>query len=102
MIAASQKLSVKERIGYSLGDTHYLCYAVGDTPYRPFIYAEKILEPVVGWASHHSICDFNGKWYLFYHDSSLSKGITHLRCVKVTEFTYDANGRIQTINPYKT
>ena len=30
----------------------------------------RILEPVVGWTSHHSICEFNGKWYLFYHDSS--------------------------------
>lgn len=87
---------------YSTGDTHFICYATGDNPYGPFTYQGRILNPVVGWTSHHSICAYNGKWYLFYHDSSLSKGITHLRSVKVTELVYDENGRIQTINPYKS
>jgi hypothetical protein len=86
---------------YSTGDTHFICYAIGNSPYGPFTYQGRILEPVVGWTSHHSICEFKDKWYLFYHDSSLSKGVTHLRCVKVTELTYDTNGKIQTINPYK-
>jgi hypothetical protein len=94
------KYNGKYYFSYSTGDTHFLCYAIGDSPYGPFTYAGRILEPVVGWTSHHSICGFNGKWYLFYHDSSLSKGVTHLRCVKVTELTYDTNGRIQTIHPY--
>jgi len=86
---------------YSTGDTHYICYATGDNPYGPFTYQGKILEPVIGWTSHHSICEFNGKWYLFYHDSSLSKGITHLRSVKVSEIQHDSNGKIITLNPYK-
>lgn len=86
---------------YSTGDTHYLCYATGDDPYGPFMYRGRILNPVVGWTTHHSICEFKGKWYLFYHDSSLSKGVTHLRSVKVTEITYDNDGNIQTINPYR-
>lgn len=85
---------------YSTGDTHFICYAIGDTPYGPFKYAGKILEPVVGWTSHHSIIEFNGEWYLFYHDSSLSKGITHLRSIKVTKLEYDENGFIKTIKPY--
>ncbi len=91
----------KYYFSYSTGDTHFLCYAIGDNPYGPFRYAGRILEPVVGWTSHHSICEFNGKWYLFYHDSSLSKGVTHLRCIKVTELTYDENGHINTITPYR-
>lgn len=95
------KYNGKYYFSYSTGDTHYLCYAVGDNPYGPFTYGGRILEPVVGWTSHHSICAFNGKWYLFYHDSSLSKGVTHLRCVKVTELEHDANGKIKTIEPYK-
>jgi len=86
---------------WSTGDTHYLCYATADNPYGPFTYAGRILEPVVGWTTHHSICFFEGKWYLFYHDSSLSKGVTHLRCVKVTELIHDEKGQIRTIQPYK-
>lgn len=94
------KYNGKYYFSYSTGDTHYLCYAIGDNPYGPFKYAGRILEPVVGWTSHHSICAFGDKWYLFYHDSSLSKGVTHLRNVKVTELVHDENGFIQTIKPY--
>lgn len=91
----------KYYFSYSTGDTHFLCYATGDSPYGPFTYQGRILNPVVGWTTHHSICEVDGKWYLFYHDSSLSEGITHLRSVKVTEITYDADGKIQTIEPYR-
>ena len=90
----------KYYFSYSTGDTHFICYAIGDNPYGPFTYQGKILNPVVGWTSHHSICEVNSKWYLFYHDSSLSEGVTHLRSVKVTELTYDSEGNIQTIDPY--
>ncbi len=95
------KYNGKYYFSYSTGDTHFICYAIGNNPYGPFIYEGRILEPVVGWTSHHSICEFNGKWYLFYHDSSLSKGITHLRSVKIAELIHDINGKIQLIEPYK-
>jgi len=90
----------KYYFSYSTGDTHFICYAIGNNPYGPFTYAGRILNPVVGWTSHHSIVEFNGEWYLFYHDSSLSKGKTHLRSVKVTKIGYDENGFIKTIEPY--
>lgn len=95
------KYNGKYYFSYSTGDTHFICYAMGDNPYGPFTYQGKILNPVVGWTSHHSICEFEGKWYLFYHDSSLSGGITHLRSIKVAEISYDENGKIQTLNPYR-
>lgn len=96
------KYNGKYYFSYSTGDTHFLCYAIGDNPYGSFTYGGRILNPVVGWTSHHSICEFEGKWYLFYHDSSLSKGVTHLRSIKVTELHHDANGKIMTIDPYKS
>jgi hypothetical protein len=86
---------------YSTGDTHFICYAIGENVYGPFKYAGKILNPVVGWTSHHSIIEFHGNWYLFYHDSSLSRGVTHLRSIKVVKLVYDENGLIKTIEPYK-
>jgi Glycosyl hydrolases family 43 len=95
------KYNGKYYFSYSTGDTHFISYAIGDSPYGPFTYQGRILNPVVGWTSHHSICAFKGKWYLFYHDSSLSEGITHLRSVKVTEITYDENGKILTLHPYR-
>jgi beta-xylosidase len=85
---------------YSTGDTHLICYATADNPYGPFTYQGIVLQPVVGWTNHHSIVAFQNKWYLFYHDSSLSKGITHLRSVKVTELRYDGQGKIIPVDPY--
>ena len=90
----------KYYFSYSTGDTHFICYAMGDSPYGPFIYTGRILNPVVGWTSHHSVCEIEGKTYLFYHDSSLSKGVTHLRSVKVAELKYRQDGTIITLNPY--
>ncbi|KAF2739670.1 Arabinanase/levansucrase/invertase [Polyplosphaeria fusca] len=88
------KYKGKYYFSYSTGDTHFLCYATGDSPLGPFTYGGRILEPVIGWTTHHSIAEFKGKWYLFYHDSSLSKGVTHLRCVKIREIVYDEQGKI--------
>jgi hypothetical protein len=90
----------KYYFSYSTGDTHFICYAIGDSPYGPFTYGGRILNPVVGWTSHHSVCKVDEKWYLFYHDSSLSKGITHLRSVKVAEITHREDGSIETLEPY--
>ena len=94
------KYKDKYYLSYSTGDTHFICYAIGDNPMGPFKYAGRILEPVVGWTTHHSICEFNKKWYLFYHDSILSGGVTHLRSMKVTEIFYDDSGFISTVYPY--
>ncbi len=79
---------------YSTGDSHYICYAVGDSPYGPFTYQGVILDPVVGWTSHHSIVEFKGRWYLFHHDCVPSDGKTWLRSMKVMELKYDENDKI--------
>lgn len=94
------KYKDKYYFSYSTGDTHRICYAIGDSPYGPFTYKGVILNPVIGWTTHHSIIEIKGKWYLFYHDSSLSGGITHLRCIKLTEINYNEDGTIQQIFPY--
>lgn len=95
------KYNGKYYFSYSTGDTHFLCYAIGESPYGPFTYAGRILEPVEGWTTHHSIAEWNGKWWLFYHDSVLSEGVTHLRSAKMAEITYDGAGKIQTLRPYR-
>jgi hypothetical protein len=87
----------KYYFSYSTGDTHNLCYAIGDNPYGPFTYQGVILTPVVGWTTHHAIAEFKGKWYLFHHDSVPSGGRTWLRSLKVAELQYDEHGRILTI-----
>lgn len=91
------KYNGKYYLSYSTGDTHLLCYAIGDNPYGPFTYQGVILTPVVGWTTHHSIAEYKGKWYLFHHDCVPSNGKTWLRSLKVVELEYDENGKIKTI-----
>jgi hypothetical protein len=84
---------------YSTGNTHCIVYAVSDNPLGPFRYVGRLLEPVIGWTTHHSIVEFNGKWYLFHHDSSLSGGCNNLRCVKWKEIVYDSAGLMTVVQP---
>lgn len=105
------KYKGKYYFSYSTGDTHNICYAVGDSPTGPFVYRGRVLEEkhVSGWTTHHSFVEVpRGKltgeedsevqgtrWYLFYHDCELSGGVDHLRCVKVREVAYDQQGDIR-------
>ena len=91
------KYKGKYYYSYSTGDSHLLCYAVGDNPYGPFTYKGVILEPVVGWTTHHSIVEYKGQWYLFHHDCVPSKNKTWLRSLKVMPLSYDSEGNILTM-----
>ncbi len=94
------KYQDKYYFSYSTGDTHNIAYGIGDDPYGPFTYQGVILKPVQGWTNHHSIVEFEGDWYIFYHDTELS-GETHLRNLKMTQLTHNADGTIETIDPMR-
>ena len=91
------KYNGKYYFSYSTGDSHMLCYAIGDNPYGPFKYQGVILDPVVGWTTHHSIVEYKGQWYLFYHDCVPSNDVTHLRSLKVQRLFYNEDGTIQKV-----
>jgi len=84
---------------YSTGDTHYINYATGTSPYGPFTYRGQVLLPVQGWTNHHSITEVDGQWYLFYHDTQLAND-TRLRNIKATPLTHNPDGTIRTIDPF--
>ncbi|GBF77862.1 alpha-N-arabinofuranosidase [Paenibacillus sp. 598K] len=86
-------------LSYSTGTTHKLVYATSQAPQGPYTFRGTILEPVIGWTTHHSIVQFRDKWYLFYHDSSLSDGVNHKRCVKYSELQYNEDGTIRLVQP---
>ena len=91
------KYKGKYYFSYSTGDTHMLCYAIGDNPYGPFTFQGVILDPVVGWTTHHSIVEYKGEWYLFYHDCVPSNDTTWLRSLKVQKLYYNEDGTIQKV-----
>ena len=81
---------------YSTGTTHFVCYATSKNVYGPYTYRGKVLTPVLGWTTHHSILEFKGKWYLFYHDNELS-GVNYKRNIKFTTLHFNEDGTIKTI-----
>ncbi|MBQ9539700.1 MAG: glycoside hydrolase family 43 protein [Treponema sp.] len=83
---------------YSTGTTHLLCYSTSKNVYGPYTYGGVILTPVLGWTTHHSILEFNGKWYLFYHDCERSGGINQKRNVKFCSLEFTSDGGIKTID----
>jgi beta-xylosidase len=85
-------------LSYSTGDTHNMAYATSDSALGPFVFRGYVLPPVAGWTTHGSIVEFQGAWYLFYADNSLS-GVDYKRCAKVARLTYNADGTIPTIHP---
>lgn len=80
-------------LSYSTGTTHYIAYAMSKDPMGPFAYKGTILNPVEGWTTHHSIVQFKDKWYLFYHDASVS-GLDNKRSLKYSELFYNSDGTI--------
>ncbi|MCK4750452.1 MAG: hypothetical protein KAT15_25520 [Bacteroidales bacterium] len=48
-----------------------ILYGMGYNPYGPFEYKGVILEEVNSFTNHHSIVEYKGQWYLFYHNSDL-------------------------------
>jgi len=83
---------------YSTGTTHLVCYATSKNVYGPYTYKGVILTPVLGWTTHHSILEFKGKWYLFYHDCERSNGVNHKRNVKFCTLEFNPDGSIKTID----
>ncbi len=83
---------------YSTGGTHFICYATSDSPYGPFVYGGEVLTPVTGWSTHQAVTEIDGKWWLFYHDSAPSGGVSSLRSVKVMPLSYRPDGSIVTMD----
>ena len=83
---------------YSTGDSHLLCYATSESPYGPFRFRGELLQPVVGWTTHHSIVEWRGRWFLLHHDSVPSGGRTWLRSVKIAELKYNEDGTMELID----
>lgn len=54
------------------GKAPQIGYAMADNIMGPYEYKGIILEPVSSGTNHHSIVEYKGQWYLFYHTSQLA------------------------------
>ncbi|MBN2718911.1 MAG: family 43 glycosylhydrolase [Deltaproteobacteria bacterium] len=90
-------------LSYSTGPSRNVIYATSDNPMGPYAHKGTVLPngsaSDLGWTTHHSIVEFQGRWYLFYHDATCSGGNTTKRCVRYQTLTYAADGSIIPVQP---
>jgi hypothetical protein len=81
--------------------TELLAYAMGDSPLGPFEMKGEIMDesPVGCWTNHHSIIEYKGQWYLFYHHNDLSPKFDKNRSVRIDLLSFNPDGTIQKVIP---
>jgi hypothetical protein len=76
-------------------------YATSTSPMGPFKWAGVILDESESgcWTVHHSILDYEGQWYLFYHDRDLSPSFDKHRSIRADKLYFNPDGSIQKVTP---
>jgi len=76
-------------------------YATSTSPLGPFKWAGVVLDESASgcWTVHHSILEFKGQWYLFYHDRDLSPSFDKHRSIRADKLFFNADGTIQKVIP---
>lgn len=81
--------------------TETLAYATADNPMGPFEFRGIIMEesPTDCWTNHHSIVEYNGQWYLFYHHNDYSPAFDKNRSARIDSLFFNPDGTIQKVTP---
>ncbi len=81
--------------------TERLEYAISDNPLGPFKVAGVIMDetPMGTWTNHHSLVEYNGQWYLFYHNSAYSPKFDKNRSACIDSLFFNPDGTIQKVIP---
>ncbi|MBN1144314.1 MAG: family 43 glycosylhydrolase [Bacteroidales bacterium] len=76
-------------------------YAIGDNPLGPFKFAGVIMDesPMNCWTNHHSFIEYNGQWYLFYHQNAYSPKFDKNRSACIDSLFFNADGTIRKVIP---
>jgi len=78
--------------------TERLEYATSNNPLGPFKFTGVIMEERPNcWTNHHSILEFKGQWYLFYHRNDLSPNFDKNRSIMADSLFFNADGTIREV-----
>ena len=84
---------------YVRNNTEVLGYAMSKNPMGPYEYKGLIMpEHENGcWTNHHSIINYKGQWYLFYHQNAFSPKDDKRRSVQIDRLNFNPDGTIQEV-----
>ncbi len=79
--------------------TEVLAYAMSKNPMGPYEYKGLIMaeQPNGCWTNHHSIVNYKGQWYLFYHTNFFSPRDDKRRSACIEKLAFNADGTIREI-----
>ena len=83
------------------GGTETLAYAMSRNPLGPWDFKGIIMaeHPNRCWTNHHSITQYRGQWYLFYHHNDYSPARDKRRSVCIDKLFFNADGTIREVKP---
>ncbi len=86
---------------YVRENTEVLGYAMSKNPMGPYEYKGIIMaEHENGcWTNHHSIVNYKGQWYLFYHHNAFSPHFDKNRSAQIERLYFNPDGTIQEVKP---
>jgi hypothetical protein len=84
---------------YVRENTEVLGYAMSKSPMGPYEYKGLIMaeQPNGCWTNHHSIVNYKGQWYLFYHHNYFSPRDDKRRSACIEKLFFNADGTIQEV-----
>ena len=56
-------------------------------------------SPTGCWTNHHSLVQYKGQWYLFYHHNDYSPEFDKNRSVRIDSLSFNADGTIRQVIP---
>jgi len=84
-----------------INKTEALEYVVADNPMGPFTYGGIIMDesPTGCWTNHHSLVQYEGQWYLFYHHNDYSPNFDKNRSIRADSLFFEPDGKIRKVIP---
>ncbi len=83
------------------GKTERLEYSTASSPLGPYEWKGVIMDQSASgcWTNHQSIVQYQGQWYLFYHDKDLSPEFDKNRSIHADYLSFNEDGTIQKVIP---
>ena len=81
--------------------TETLAYAMSKSPLGPWDFKGIIMAEHANhcWTNHHSLVEYKGQWYLFYHHNFFSPNDDKRRSACIEKVSFNADGTIQEVKP---
>ena len=81
--------------------TEVLAYCMADQPLGPWKFMGVFMDesPTGCWTNHHSIVEYKGQWYIFYHHNDYSPEFDKNRSARIDTIGFNPDGTIIKVIP---